>query len=53
MNQGDQIGQVAEDLKSSGIAEQVLDDTKERVRTFKEEADEYGQENQLIDSKNV
>ena len=44
----------AEDLKSeaggvveefSGTAEQVWDDTKERVRTFKEDAEEYVREN--------
>lgn len=44
----------AEDLKSGpggmveesrGTAEQVWDDTKERVRTFKEDADEYVREN--------
>ena len=29
----------------SGTAEQVWDDTKERVRTFKEDADEYVREN--------
>ena len=29
----------------SGKAEQVWDDTKERVRTFKEDADEYVREN--------
>jgi ElaB/YqjD/DUF883 family membrane-anchored ribosome-binding protein len=46
--------EAAEDLKSeaggvveefSGTAEQVWDDTKERVRTFKEDADEYVREN--------
>jgi ElaB/YqjD/DUF883 family membrane-anchored ribosome-binding protein len=46
--------QAAEDLKSEargvveeyrGAAEQVWDDTKERVRTFKEDADEYVREN--------
>jgi ElaB/YqjD/DUF883 family membrane-anchored ribosome-binding protein len=44
----------AKDLKSEaggvveeyrGTAEQVWDDTKERVRTFKEDADEYVREN--------
>ena len=46
--------QAAKDLKSEaggvveeyrGTAEQVWDDTKERVRTFKEDADEYVREN--------
>jgi ElaB/YqjD/DUF883 family membrane-anchored ribosome-binding protein len=46
--------EAAENLKSeaggvveeySGTAEQVWDDTKERVRTFKEDADEYVREN--------
>ena len=46
--------EAAKDLKSeaggvveeySGTAEQVWDDTKERVRTFKEDADEYVREN--------
>ena len=46
--------EAAEDLKSEaggvveefgGTAEQVWDDTKERVRTFKEDADEYVREN--------
>ena len=46
--------EAAEDLKSeaggvveeySGTAEQVWDETKERVRTFKEDADEYVREN--------
>jgi ElaB/YqjD/DUF883 family membrane-anchored ribosome-binding protein len=46
--------EAAEDLKSEaggvveeyrGKAEQVWDDTKERVRTFKEDADEYVREN--------
>jgi ElaB/YqjD/DUF883 family membrane-anchored ribosome-binding protein len=44
----------AKDLKSEGggvveeyrdTAEQIWDDTKERVRTFKEDADEYVREN--------
>ena len=46
--------EAAEDLKSEvggvveeyrGMAEQVWDDTKERVRTFKEDADQYVREN--------
>jgi ElaB/YqjD/DUF883 family membrane-anchored ribosome-binding protein len=46
--------QAAKDLKSeaggvvedySGTAEQVRDEAKERVRTFKEDADEYVREN--------
>jgi ElaB/YqjD/DUF883 family membrane-anchored ribosome-binding protein len=46
--------QTAQDLKSEaggvveefhGTAEQVWDDTKERVRTFKEDADEFVREN--------
>ena len=46
--------QAAKDLKSEaggvveefrGTAEQVWDETKERVRTFKEDADEYVREN--------
>ena len=46
--------EAAEDLKSEvggeveehrGTAEQVWDETKERVRTFKEDADEYVREN--------
>jgi ElaB/YqjD/DUF883 family membrane-anchored ribosome-binding protein len=46
--------EAAKDLKSEaggvveeyrGTAEQVWDDTKERVRTFKEDADEYVREN--------
>lgn len=50
MKQEDQGGQAAEDLKlmaesQRGAAEQVWDDTKQRVRTFKEEADEYIREN--------
>ena len=36
-------GRVVEE--SRGTAEQVWDDTKERVRTFKEDADEYVREN--------
>ena len=46
--------EVAEDLKATAAgmveeyrdtAEQVWDDTKERVRTFKEDADDYVREN--------
>ncbi len=46
--------EAAKDLKSeaggvveefSGMAEQAWDDTKKRVRTFKEDADEYVREN--------
>ena len=46
--------EAAKDLKATaggvveecrGTAEQVWDDTKERVRTFKEDADEYVREN--------
>jgi ElaB/YqjD/DUF883 family membrane-anchored ribosome-binding protein len=36
-------GGVVEECR--GTAEQVWDDTKERVRTFKEDADEYVREN--------
>jgi ElaB/YqjD/DUF883 family membrane-anchored ribosome-binding protein len=36
-------GEVVEEYRAA--AEQVWDDTKERVRTFKEDADEYVREN--------
>jgi ElaB/YqjD/DUF883 family membrane-anchored ribosome-binding protein len=38
-----EVGGVVEEY--SGTAEQVWDETKERVRTFKEDADEYVREN--------
>ena len=57
MNQENQIGQAAQDLKLAagekveeyrGKAEQVWDDTRQRVRTFKEDAEQYVRENPTI-----
>ena len=53
----EEIGQTAEDLKSAAgetvgeyreKAEQVWDDTRQRVRTFKEDAEQYVRENPTI-----
>ncbi len=53
----EEIGQTAEDLKSAAgetlgqyreKAEQVWDDARDRVRTFKQDAEQYVRENPML-----